>query len=102
MPFHRQRPRIAPNGRVSIRLSTHQRDLFLGNRDVPASLAYALKNAPVRDGKLGLRVTRHELDTLILAAAKITPRNKDHERELNTFLTYLEKHEDRFAEDADG
>jgi hypothetical protein len=98
MPHPRQRPRIAANGRTTIRLSTWQRDLFLGNRDVPAALAFALKHAPVRDGKLGARVSRQELDALILAAAKVTPPNKARERELNALLGYLEDIEDRFED----
>jgi hypothetical protein len=98
MPFSRQRSRIAANGRVSIRLNTFQRDLFLDNRDVPASLAYTLKNAPVRDGKLSVRVNSRELDALILAAARISSPDKRLTRELDTLLRYLERLEDRFAE----
>lgn len=101
MPHSRLRPRIAATGRVVLRLSTRQRDLFLGNREVPAELAFALKNAAVREGKLGLRVTRRELDRLIAAAVKITPRDKQHERELNAFLDYLDRLEDRFEDPAE-
>jgi uncharacterized protein (DUF1778 family) len=101
MPYSRQRPRIAATGRVSVRLNTRQRDLFLDRRDVPAALAFALKNAAVRDGKLSLRVTRDELDRLIAAAASVTPENKSETRELNAFLSYLENLEDRFEEPAD-
>jgi hypothetical protein len=98
MPYSRRRPRISATGRVSVRLSTRQRDLFLGSRDVPASLVFALKHAPVRDGKLSLRITRSELDHLIATVAKIAPRDKAHERDLNTFLDYLDGLEDRFEE----
>jgi hypothetical protein len=100
MPYSRQRPRIAPTGRVAVRLSTRQRDLFIGRRDVPAALAFALKNAVVREGKLSLRVTRNELDRLIAAAASVTPQSKSATRELNAFLGYLEDIEDRFEDPA--
>jgi hypothetical protein len=65
---------------------------------VPATLAFALKRAPVRDGKLSVRVSRIELDALIAAAAKITPESKARVRELNALLGYLEEIEDRFEE----
>jgi uncharacterized protein (DUF1778 family) len=98
MLFSRRRPRIAATGRVSVRLTTSQRDLFLGGRAVPPALAFALKHAPVRDGKLSLRVTRDELDRLIAAAAQVTPANKADARVLDIFLSYLESLEDRFEE----
>lgn len=96
MPFTRQRSRIAANGRAPLRLSTAQRDLFLDNRAVPRSLAYALKRAPVRDGKLGVRVTSRELDSLILVAARTSSPDKRVQRELDSLLGYLEKVEYRF------
>lgn len=98
MPYSRQRHRLAANARATIRLGTWQRDLFLESRAVPTPVVFALKRAPVREGKLSVRVSRHELDALIAAAAKVAPENKARERELNAFLGYLEDIEDRFEE----
>jgi hypothetical protein len=96
MPFSRQRRRIAANGRVALRLNTFQRDLFLNNRAVALDLAHALKRAPVRSGKLGVRVSNWELDTLILAAARISSPDRRVQRELDMLVRYLERMEDRF------
>lgn len=101
MPYSRQRPRIASTGRVAVRLSTRQRDLFLGNRAVPPALAFALKNAPVREGKLHLRVTRSELDRLSAVVAALVPADAAERRALDTFLDYLDAVGDRFEEPAD-
>lgn len=101
MPHSRQLPRIAAQGRVTLRLVTWQRDLFLADPAFSRSLAAALKRAPVRDGKLGVRVNRAELDALIQAAARHTPENKLRERELSALLNYLEGVEDRFEDDSE-
>jgi hypothetical protein len=86
---------------VTLRLVTWQRDLFLADPAISRSLAAALKRAPVRDAKLGVRVNRDELDALILAAARHQPEGKEREREVNALLAYLEGIEDRFVEDDD-
>jgi hypothetical protein len=84
---------------VTVRLVTWQRDLFLDDAVVSRSLIAALKRAPVRDGKLGVRVSRSELDVLIDVAARQKPETKARERELDALLGYLEGIEDRFEEE---
>lgn len=98
MPYSRQRPRIAANGRIAVRLTTAQRDLFVRDADVPRPLSHELHRAPVKAGKLSVRVTRESLDALIAAAAKMPAGNRDDERSLATLVRYLEGLEDRFAE----
>lgn len=90
--------RVAPTGRVSIRLGTAQRDLFARSADTPRNLACTLRNAPVRDGKLSVRVTRPELASLIAIAARAPAEGKREERELATLVRYLEGIEDRFRD----
>lgn len=98
MPYSRQRPRLAPTGRVAVRLTPPQRDQFIHSGDLPAGLGQALHRAVVREGKLSVRVTRDELDLLIRAGAKLRPADRRAEREMDTLLRYLEGLEDRFAE----
>ena len=99
MPHQRRRPRIPANGRVTLWLNTAQRDVFVHSRETPQALGHALHRAPVKKGKLTLRVTRESLDALILAAANATPKNASEERAFNTLIRYLESLEDRFEED---
>lgn len=98
MPFSRQRPRIPPTGRVTIRLTPAQRDVLLGEVSTPKNLGHALHRAAVRRGELTLRVTRDELDAIILGAANAAVPDRAAERALATFLRYLESMEDRFAD----
>ncbi len=99
MPHQRRRPRIPATGRVTLWLNTAQRDIFVHSRETPQALSHALHRAPVKKGKLTLRVTRESLDALILAAANATPKNASEERSFNTLIRYLESLEDRFEED---
>lgn len=98
MRFSRQRPRVAPTGRITVRLTTGQRDLFIKAGRTPKDLAYALHRAPVRGGKLSIRVTREVLDALIAAAAISRAPDRRAEQDLAALLRYLEALEDRFAE----
>lgn len=101
MPYSRQRPRIAPTGRVSLRLHTGQRDLLVHAPGTPPGLGHALHRAPVRAGKLTLRVGRGELEALIAVAANLRPTDRRTERELDALLRYLESREEQFAEAAE-
>jgi hypothetical protein len=96
MPYLRRLPRIAPGGRVSLWLNPAQRDLFIRSPDTPRALGHALHHAPVRKGKLTLRVTRESLDALITVAARFAAQSRDEERAVSTLLRYLESLEDRF------
>ncbi len=98
MPYSRQRPRIPPTGRVTIRLTPAQRDVLTAQANLPQRLGHALHRAPVRRGELSLRVTRSELDAIIVAAAGAAVPDRAAERALATFLRYLESMEDRFGE----
>jgi hypothetical protein len=99
MPYLRQRPRVPAGGRVTVRMSPSQRDLFTGTRETPNDLAFALRKAPVRGGELSIRVGRGDLDALIAIAARATPPDKREARRLETFIRYLEKFEDRFEDE---
>jgi uncharacterized protein (DUF1778 family) len=101
MPYSRQRPRVPSNGRIAVRLTTAQRDLFIKAVETPKDLAHALHRAPVREGKLSIRVTRESLDALVAAAANSRPPDREAERVLVALLRYLESLEDRFAEPED-
>lgn len=101
MPHTRRLPRIAPTGSISLRLTTAQRDLFIHSPALAPSLGHALHRAPVRDGKLTIRVKQPELDALIAIAARHHPADKREQRAHETLLRYLEKQEDRFAEPDD-
>jgi DNA/RNA-binding domain of Phe-tRNA-synthetase-like protein len=98
MPHPRRRPRVAPTGRVSLRLTTEQRDQFLASSQTPRELGHTLHRAVVRNGKLTIRVTRDALEALIIAAARTTPTNRHAERALDALLRYLESRSDQFAE----
>ena len=73
--------RVAPTGNAPLRLDTSQRDMFVRSPDLPRGLRHALHKAPVRDGKLSVRVTRAELEALIVAAANAPAEGKREERE---------------------
>ncbi|MDF3058135.1 MAG: hypothetical protein K0R17_2350 [Rariglobus sp.] len=96
MHYSRRQPRVAPTGRITVRLSTDQRDLFIKASEVPRDLAHALHRAPVRGGKLSIRITREFLDALIAAAAKSQAPDRRAERDLVALLGYLEGLEERF------
>jgi hypothetical protein len=100
MPYSRRLPRIARTGRVAIWLNPAQRDLFIQSPDTPKDLGHALHHAPVRKGKLTLRVTRESLDALIAVAAGFRPQSRGEDRALTTLLRYLESVEDRFGDEA--
>jgi hypothetical protein len=70
--------------------------------ETPRELGYALHRAPVRAGKLRVRVTRAALETLISVAAKSGARDCEEERALGTLVRYLEGLEDRFDPGDDG
>lgn len=53
--------RAAPTGKVTVRLDTSRRDLFVRSPETPRDLIHALRKASVRDGKLSVRVRRSEL-----------------------------------------
>lgn len=72
--------------------------MLLGTASTPKQLGHALHRAAVRRGELTLRVTREELDALILSAANAAVPDRAAERALATFLRYLESMEERFAE----
>jgi len=98
MAYLRQRPRIAPGGRVTLRITPAQRDELLRSARTPASLGHALHRASVKRGWLSLRVGREELATLIMAAAELRAADKKEERVLSSLLDYLEDLEERFAD----
>ena len=98
MPYRRQRPRIAHTGRVTVRLSTEQRDLFIHHPATRMPLGHALHRAPVRKGELSVRVNREELEQLIAVAADFEAEDKRSERALASLLRYLETLEDRFED----
>jgi hypothetical protein len=93
--------RVAPTGKVTVRLDTSQRDLFVRSAETPRDLAHALRKAPVRDGKLSVRVRRSELAALIAVAARAPVEGKREEREVASLLRYLESWEERFEDPAE-
>ena len=99
MPYQRRRSLIPATGRVALWLTPAQRDLFIFSPDTPKSLGHALHHAPVRKGKLTLRITRESLNALIDVAAKFAPQSAGEDRAIATLLRYLESLEDRFADD---
>jgi hypothetical protein len=101
MPYSRQRPRVAANGRIGLRFTPAQRDWFIASAITPRKLAQVLHHAVVREGKLWVRVTREELDALIAAAAQTPPGDAKADRALATLLRYLETAADRFEESED-
>jgi hypothetical protein len=110
MPYLRQRPRIPATGKIAVRLSTAQRDLLMGSAGLPREIVFTLKRAPVKKGKLEVRVRRASLDAMILAAAAAIPELPPApvprsiltmRRQLDTFVRYVEDLEDRFEDEAD-
>ena len=101
MPYSRQRPLLAPTERITVRLKTDQRDRFIQATGTPKNLAHELHRAPVRAGKLSLRVTRESLEALIAVAAQSPAADRREDRALATLLRYLESLEDRFADPND-
>lgn len=98
MAYLRQRPRIAPSGRVTLRITPAQRDELLRSSRTPSPLGHALHRAPVKRGWLNLRVGREDLATLIMAAAELRSNDKKEERVLTSLLDYLEELEERFVD----
>lgn len=98
MPYSRQRPRVARTGRIAVRVNTGQRDLLAHAVETPKEVVYALRRAPVRSGKLSVRVTRDELAAFITIVAGTVAPDRRAVRALATFLRYLEALEDRFDE----
>jgi hypothetical protein len=96
MPYSRQRPRIPATGRIAVRLTPAQRDVFLASPGLAKDLGHQLHRAPVREGKLAVRLTRAELDALIAVAAGVPVANPEADRALDTLLRYLEDLADQF------
>jgi hypothetical protein len=107
MPYLRQLPRIPATGKVAVRLTPAQRDLLLGSSRLTRETGHLLHRAPVRKGKLEVRLGRDALDTLILAGAAAIPAapasraERELARALDTFVGYLENLSDRFEEPAE-
>ena len=80
------------------KLTPEQRDLFIHSPALPRNLGHALHRAAVRQGKLTLRLTREELDALIIVAAKTRVPDRREERALTTLMRYLDGLENWFAE----
>jgi hypothetical protein len=103
MPYLRQRQRIAANGRIGVRLNPGQRDQLLRSPLLSRQTGHLLHRAPVRKGKLEIRLDRASLDAMILAAASFPEEESAHSkvaarRAHATFLRYLEGLADRFEE----
>jgi hypothetical protein len=96
MPHPRRLPRIATTGRIAVRVTTLQRDIFLADPALSRDLAHGLRRAAVNQGKLRLSVGREALDQLIAAAAKTATPDRAVEREISALLDYLESLADRF------
>jgi hypothetical protein len=102
MPYLRQLPRIPATGKIAVRLTPAQRDVLLGSSRTPRDVGHRLHRAPVRKGKLEVRVGREALDALILIAAAAIPTapasraEREQARALDTFVRYLEDLSDRF------
>lgn len=101
MPYSRQPPKIAPTGRVTLQLSTAQRDLFVQSDRTPRGLIHELRRAPVREGKLSVRVTQASLAALIEAVAAMNAPDRRAEKALDSLMRYLESLEERFGPPAD-
>ena len=111
MPYLRQLPRIPATGKIGVRLTTDQRDLILASPQLRREIAFALKRAPVKKGKLEVRLVRASLDAMILVVAAAIPDLPpgpapralvEMRRSLNTFVLYLEELSDRFEEEDEG
>jgi hypothetical protein len=110
MPYLRRLPRIPAHGKTSIWLTPSQRDLLLRTAGLSRDLGHLLHRAPVRKGKLEVRVGREALDTMILAGAAAIPALPpgpapralvETRRVLDTFVRYLEEQADRFEEESE-
>lgn len=98
MAYLRRQRRFGASERVTVRLTTAQRDVLLGARGVSPTLGHLLHRAHVTDGQLAVRLARGELDTLIAAAANVAVADRQAERGMATLLRYLESIEDRFVD----
>jgi hypothetical protein len=98
MPYLRQRQKIPPAGRVPIKLTPAQRDQLIAHPSLPRGLGHFLHGAPVKEGKLRVRLTSPELDALILTAVALPAPTPAAKRALDVFLSYLETQADRFDE----
>jgi hypothetical protein len=96
MPYLRQRQKIPENGRITVKLTPAQRDQLIGNSSMPRRLGHLLHRAAVKQGKLHIRLTRLELDTLIDCAVVLPIPNPASKRALDIFIDYLETQADRF------
>jgi hypothetical protein len=99
MPYSRQLPRIAANGRVAVKLLPAQRDQLLATESLPRDLGHVLHRARVARGKLEVRMKREELEMLIAAAITVPAKGMAQEQALDTFIHYLEDQCDRFDRD---
>jgi len=99
MPYLRRRQRIPATGRVTIKLTTAQRDQLINSPGLPLKLGHLLHRSPVKQGKLHVRVTRPELNMLILCAVDLPTPSLATKRAVDVFLGYLETQEDRFETD---
>jgi hypothetical protein len=98
MPYLRRLPRLSPTARISVRLTTEQRDLLIASASIPKDVAHALHRAAVAQAKLKVSMGRQDLDSLISGAAKIQSADPDIERTLSALLDYLESLADRFED----
>lgn len=96
MPYLRQRQKIPGNGRIAVKLTPAQRDQLIGNSTMPRGLGHLLHRAPAKQGKLHIRLTKSELDTLIDCAVVLPISNPASQRALDIFIDYLETQVDRF------
>src|SRR4051812_44417658 len=96
MPYLRQRPKIAANGRVAVKLTPPQRDQLIATGALTRALGHFLHHAPVARGKLEVRLRAEEVDALIAAAIKIPADGAAPKRAVDIFIRYLEDRSDRF------
>jgi hypothetical protein len=68
---------------------------------ISLNLVHALRRAPVREGKLNVRVDRAELEAMILVVAKLPQGGRQVEPKVAALLRYLEETEDRFEDPED-
>jgi hypothetical protein len=99
MPFLRREPRVSAKGKATLRLSPSQRDWLLRCHELPPALVHLLRRASVREGWLALRVSRDELERLIVAGARQEAPDRAAENELIALAKYLEATADRFEDE---
>src|SRR4051794_16411720 len=87
MPYLRRRQKIPAPGRVPIKLTTAQRDQLIATATLPRGLSHLLHRATTKQGKLHVRLTRAELDALILPAISVLPPNPAAKRAADVFLS---------------